>query len=76
MASPFSKYEDFAGLVSHNGIDMKPTLLRVLTDFYVQKLTHTTQEEAETERDRRNTKLGKQRYTACKMLEPIAARVH
>lgn len=45
MASPFSKYEDFAGMVRHNGIDMKPTLLRVLTDFYVQKPTHTTQEE-------------------------------
>ena len=45
MASPFSKYEDFAGLVRHNGIDMKPTLLRVLTDFYVQKPTHSTQEE-------------------------------
>ena len=45
MASPFSKYEDFAGMVRHNGIDMKPTLLRVLTDFYVQKPSHTTQEE-------------------------------
>jgi hypothetical protein len=45
VASPFSKYEDFAGMVRHNGIDMKPTLLRVLTDFYVQKPTHTTQEE-------------------------------
>jgi hypothetical protein len=38
--------------------------------------THTTQEAAETERDRRNTKLGKQRYSACKLLEPVAARVH
>ena len=45
MPLPFSKFEDFAGLVRHNGIEMKPTLLRVLTDFYVQKPTHTAQED-------------------------------
>jgi len=27
------------------GVDMRPTLLRVLTDLYVQKLTHTEDEE-------------------------------
>lgn len=27
------------------GVDMRPTLLRVLTDLYVQKLTHTADEE-------------------------------
>jgi uncharacterized protein (DUF2336 family) len=27
------------------GVDMRPTLLRVLTDLYVQKLTHTPNEE-------------------------------
>lgn len=27
------------------GVDMRPTLLRVLTDLYVQKLTHTSDEE-------------------------------
>jgi uncharacterized protein (DUF2336 family) len=27
------------------GVDMRPTLLRVLTDLYVQKLTHTPEEE-------------------------------
>lgn len=27
------------------GIDMRPTLLRVLTDLYVQRLTHTAEEE-------------------------------
>ncbi|MGB7076774.1 MAG: hypothetical protein WBD53_06260, partial [Xanthobacteraceae bacterium] len=27
------------------GVDMRPTLLRVLTDLYVQKLTHTVDEE-------------------------------
>ena len=45
MALPFSKFEDFAGLVRHNGADMKPMLLRVLTDFYVQKPTHTALED-------------------------------
>ena len=28
-----------------NGVDMRPTLLRILTDLYVQKLTHTPDEE-------------------------------
>lgn len=32
-----------AGL--RGGVDMRPTLLRVLTDLYVQKLTHTADEE-------------------------------
>ena len=27
------------------GVDMRPTLLRVLTDLYVQKLTHTDEED-------------------------------
>jgi hypothetical protein len=27
------------------GVDMRPTLIRVLTDLYVQKLQHTTEEE-------------------------------
>jgi hypothetical protein len=27
------------------GVDMRPTLIRVLTDLYVQKLTHTLEEE-------------------------------
>lgn len=45
MALPFSKFEDFAGLVRHNGADMKPMLLRVLTDFYIQKPTHTALED-------------------------------
>src|SRR5271167_2004746 len=32
-----------AGLRS--GVDMRPTLIRVLTDLYVQKLSHTADEE-------------------------------
>ena len=27
------------------GVDMRPTLLRVLTDLYVQKLTHSAEED-------------------------------
>jgi hypothetical protein len=30
---------------SRGGVDMRPTLLRVLTDLYVQKLAHTADEE-------------------------------
>jgi len=40
-----SKYQDFSGLVRPEGVDMKPTLLRVLTDLYVQKPAHDSQEE-------------------------------
>jgi hypothetical protein len=34
-----------AGLARRDGIDVKPTLLRVLTDFYVQKSYHPPHEE-------------------------------
>jgi hypothetical protein len=40
-----SKFEEFARLARHDGIDVKPTLLRVLTDFYVQTPIHTEEEE-------------------------------
>ena len=36
---------DLAHLGLHGHVDMRPTLLRVLTDLYVQKLTHTPDEE-------------------------------
>lgn len=32
-------------LSQRGGVDMRPTLLRVLTDLYVQKFTHTPEEE-------------------------------
>ena len=32
-------------LGSRNGVDIRPTLLRVMTDLYIQKQTHTEQEE-------------------------------
>lgn len=45
VTSSFSKYEDFAGLIRPEGIDTKPTLLRVLSDLYIQKPAHSTEEE-------------------------------
>jgi hypothetical protein len=37
--------DSLAHLGLRSGVDMRPTLLRVLTDLYVQKLTHTADEE-------------------------------
>jgi uncharacterized protein (DUF2336 family) len=34
-----------AGLADHSGLDIRPTLLRVLTDLYVQKPSHGPEEE-------------------------------
>ena len=37
--------EGLAELGSRNGLDMRPTLLRILTDLYVHRLSHTPAEE-------------------------------
>ncbi len=37
--------EGFTDIGLRGGVDMRPTLLRVLTDLYVQKLTHTPEED-------------------------------
>ncbi|MET0193002.1 MAG: hypothetical protein ABW200_06480 [Hyphomicrobiaceae bacterium] len=37
--------------------------------------THATQNEAEAECDRRNSALGKPRYSVCMAFEPIAERM-
>jgi len=37
--------EGLSDLGLRNGVDMRPTLLRILTDLYVQKLAHTPEEE-------------------------------
>lgn len=34
-----------AGLADRSGVDIRPTLLRVLTDLYIQKSTHTPHED-------------------------------
>ncbi len=53
------------------GVDMRPTLLRVLTDLYVQKLTHTPDEE------RHYTELALRLLTAwmCATRAAVAARL-
>src|SRR5262249_17358447 len=43
--SEFPGLEDLVDLGSGNQIDMRPTLLRVLTDLYVQRPTHTAEDE-------------------------------
>ncbi len=47
MASPseFPGLEDLIDLDSANQIDMRPTLLRVLTDLYLQRPAHTAEDE-------------------------------
>jgi hypothetical protein len=37
--------EGLADLGLRSGADMRPTLLRILTDLYVQKFRHTPEEE-------------------------------
>ena len=37
--------------------------------------THATQQEAELERDQRNARVGNRLYSACRVLEPAAARM-
>lgn len=46
METPrLSSLQGFTEIGVRGGVDMRPTLLRVLTDLYVQKLTHTPDEE-------------------------------
>ena len=46
METPsLSSLEGLTDIGLRGGVDMRPTLLRVLTDLYVQKLTHTPDEE-------------------------------
>jgi uncharacterized protein (DUF2336 family) len=41
----FPKLEGLDNLARRDGVDTRPTLLRVLTDLYVQKTSHTAEEE-------------------------------
>src|ERR1700739_1400360 len=46
METPrLSSLQGFTEIGLRGGVDMRPTLLRVLTDLYVQKLTHTSDED-------------------------------
>jgi uncharacterized protein (DUF2336 family) len=40
-----SGLDSFAEIGLRGGVDMRPTLIRVLTDLYMQKLRHTAEEE-------------------------------
>ncbi len=40
-----AKLDGLAELAKRDGVDIKPTLLRVMTDFYIQKPTHTADQE-------------------------------
>src|SRR5580692_11318769 len=40
-----SLFDGLADIGLRGGVDMRPTLIRVLTDLYVQKLKHTADEE-------------------------------
>ena len=41
----FPNLEGLDKLALRNGVDIRPTLVRVLTDLYIQKSTHTPEEE-------------------------------
>jgi hypothetical protein len=43
----FAPVEGLVDLACRDGVDIRPTLLRVLTDLYVQKPTHSAEEEAQ-----------------------------
>ena len=45
--SAFPRIEGLVDLACRDGIDVRPTLLRVLTDLYVQTRTHTPDEQAQ-----------------------------
>ncbi len=46
MEAPrLASLQGFTEIGLRGGVDMRPTLLRVLTDLYVQKLTHTPDED-------------------------------
>src|SRR5689334_1447105 len=45
--SAFPRIEGLVDLACRKGIDVRPTLLRVLTDLYVQARSHTASEEAQ-----------------------------
>jgi uncharacterized protein (DUF2336 family) len=45
VSAIFPKLEGLDSLARRDGVDIRPTLLRVLTDLFVQKQTHTSEEE-------------------------------
>src|SRR5258707_877373 len=45
VSAIFRKLEGLDNLARGDGVDIRPTLVRVLTDLYVQKAAHTSEEE-------------------------------
>jgi hypothetical protein len=45
VSAIFPKLEGLDSLARRDGVDVRPTLVRVLTDLYVQKPTHSAEEE-------------------------------
>lgn len=45
QSSAYSPLDSLVDLACRDGVDVRPTLLRVITDLYVQKPTHTAEEE-------------------------------
>ena len=45
MSAIFPKLEGLDSLARRDGVDIRPTLVRVLTDLYVQKAAHSGEEE-------------------------------
>src|SRR5215472_6660762 len=45
MLPKLPNLDGLIGLARQDGVDVRPTLVRVLTDLYVQKKTHTREEE-------------------------------
>ena len=45
LPAAFAGFEDICDLGHGHGVDMRPTLLRVLTDLYLQRPTHTPEDE-------------------------------
>jgi hypothetical protein len=45
LPAGFAGFEDICDLGHRDGVDMRPTLLRVLTDLYLQRPTHTPEDE-------------------------------
>ncbi len=46
-SSPHPKLDGLVDLACRDGVDIRPTLLRVLTDLYVQKPKHSAEEETQ-----------------------------
>src|SRR5450756_1547725 len=46
-SSAYPPLDGLVDLACRDGVDIRPTLLRVLTDLYVQKPTHSADEETQ-----------------------------